>query len=550
MPPRVATICLVGWALLAGPPRAVADLRVRVGVYPNEPVVFVDDRGVPSGVFADILREVARLEGWELVFAPGTWEECLARLRSGEIDLQPAIAWSEEREGLFAFTREWVLLNWGQVYAREDVPVRSFLDLGDRTLAAVRGDVYYDTLRRVDGLLGVRARYLEVDGYGDVFLSLEQGRADAGLVPRIFGAYHEAEHRIVRTSLMFGPTELRFAASKRAAPALIPALDRHLAALKAARNSVYHRSLSYWIEGARTLMFPRWLKPAWVIAGVGAVLLVVGAANQFLRWQVRRKTRELKETLAAQERIEGELRVAHEIQMSLVPREFPPTPGYEWYGELHPARAVGGDFYDVFALERDRICFVVGDVADKGIPAALLMASSRALARAAAAATSRPAGVMEAINRSVGLNNDACMFVTAFCGILSTADGELRYVNAGHVPPLLLEADGSPRFLEDPGAPALGIDPDARFPENAMTLGPGNVLLLYTDGVSEARGPSGEFLPGSRLREAATGTPGRDASRIVEDLLREVRAFSGEAGQHDDVAVLAVRRLPAPGAPA
>ncbi len=550
MPSRVATACLVAWTLLAGPSAAVAGLKVRVGVYPNEPVVFVDERGVPSGVFADILREVARAEGWELVFAPGTWEECLGRLRTGEIDLQPAIAWSEERAELFAFTREWVLLNWGQIYAREDTPVRSFLDLGGRTLAAVRGDVYYDTLRRVDGLLGVRARYLEVDGYGDVFLSVEQGRADAGLVPRIFGAYHEAAHRVARTSLMFGPTELRFAASKGAGQALIPALDRHLAAMKAARNSVYHRSQSYWIEGVRTLMFPRWLKPAWVIAGVGGLLLAVGAANQFLRWQVRRRTRELKETLAAQERIEGELRVAHGIQMSLVPREFPSAPGYEWYGVLHPARAVGGDFYDVFPLEGDRVCFVVGDVADKGIPAALLMASSRALARASAAATSRPAGVMEAINRSVGLNNDACMFVTAFCGILSTTDGALRYVNAGHVPPLLVEADGASRFLEDPGSPALGIDPEARFPENAMTLEPGGVLLLYTDGVSEARAPGGEFFSDSRLREASARAAGQDAATVVEELLREVRTFTAGAGQHDDIAILAVRRLPDPGGPA
>jgi len=380
-------VTLVRWLLVAlllvaaGPVSAQTARPVRVGTYADEPLVFRDAGGAPKGIYIDLLEEIARKQGWTLRYVEGTWDECLQRLQRGEIDLLVAIGYSEERTRLFDFSREPVVVNWGQVYVAPGSPIRSLLDLTGRTLAVLRGDVYYESLKRTQDILKVFPTFVEVDSYRETLRLVAEGRAEAALVPRIFGAYHERLFAVEKTTIMFSPTELRFAAPKGTQGPLLATLDRELRALKADKRSAYYRALNVWIEGVRTLVFPKWLNPFWVVGGAASVGVLIVGMNLLLRRQVRLRTAALKASLAAQEKIASELRIAREIQMSSIPHEYPAMPGWDIYGVLQPAREVGGDFYDCALLDERRLYVTLGDVSDKGVPAALFMASSRPVER-------------------------------------------------------------------------------------------------------------------------------------------------------------------------
>src|ERR1043165_1436027 len=172
--------------------------------------------------------------------------------------------------------------------------------------------------------------------------------------------------------------------------------------------------------------------------------------------------------------------------MSFIPRTYPPLAGWEIYGELRPAREVGGDFYDCFLLEDGRLYFVLGDVSDKGVPAALFMAVTKTLLGVSAGAGDSPAAILERVNQRTSRGNDECMFATAFCGILEPESGRLAYTNAGHNPPFALRASGEVEGLAYACAPALGIADEASYTIYDLTLKPGDALFMYTDGVTEA----------------------------------------------------------------
>jgi phosphoserine phosphatase RsbU/P len=537
---------LVALVLLSASPVSAQTARpVRVGIYANEPLVFRAAGGAPQGVYIDVLDEIARKQGWTLRYVEGTWDECLQRLQRGEIDLLVAIGYSEERSRLFDFSREPVVVNWGQVYVAPRSPIRSLLDLTGRTLAVLRGDVYYESLKRTQAILKVFPTFVEVDSYRETLRLVAEGRAEAALVPRIFGAYHERLFAVEKTTIMFSPTELRFAAPKGMQGPLLETLDRELGALKADKRSAYYRALNVWIEGVRTLVFPKWLNPFWVVGGAASVGVLIVGMNLLLRRQVRLRTAELKASLAAQEKIASELRIAREIQMSSIPHEYPALPGWDIHGVLQPAREVGGDFYDCALLDERRLYVTLGDVSDKGVPAALFMAATKTRLGASVAAASSPAAVLTRVNRDTARNNDQCMFVTVWCGILDLGSGRITYANAGHNPPAVRRADGRVEFLDIASAPALGIDEDAAYREGTTTLEPGDVLVMYTDGVTEALDVRQELFSEDRLRTELAASGLRDARDLAGRVLARVAAFAGEAPQADDIALLVLRRGPA-----
>jgi phosphoserine phosphatase RsbU/P len=515
---------------------------VRVGTYANEPLVFRDAGGASQGIYIDLLKEIARKQGWTLRYVEGTWDECLQRLERGEIDLLVAIGYSEERTRLFDFSREPVVVNWGQVYVAPRSPIRSLLDLTGRTLAVLRGDVYYESLKRTQDILKVFPTFVEVDSYRETLRLVAEGRAEAALVPRIFGAYHERLFAVEKTTIMFSPTELRFAARKGTQGPLLETLDRELRALKADKRSAYYRALNVWIEGVRTLVFPKWLNPFWVVGGAASVSVLIVGMNLLLRRQVRLRTAALKASLAAQEKIASELRIAREIQMSSIPREYPALPGWDIHGVLQPAREVGGDFYDCALLDERRLYVTLGDVSDKGVPAALFMAATKTRLGASVAAAGSPAAVLTRVNRDTVRNNDRCMFVTVWCGILDVGSGQITYANAGHNPPAVRRADGRVEFLDFASAPALGIDEDAAYREGTTTLEPGDVLVMYTDGVTEALDAREELFSEDRLQTELAASGLCDARDVAGRVLARVAAFAGDTPQADDIALLVLRR--------
>ena len=248
----------------------------------------------------------------------------------------------------------------------------------------------------------------------------------------------------------------------------------------------------------------------------------------------------LKETTAAKERIESELQIAHEIQMSMVPKIFPPFPDrseFDIFATLAPAKEVGGDLYDFCFIDDDHLCFAIGDVSGKGVPASLFMAVTKTLFKATAGNGGTPGEILARLNAEICRDNESCMFVTLFCAILNIRTGQVDYSNGGHNLPYHLNRDGvSP--LENFGGRALGLLEKSPYASGRVVLGPGEALLLYTDGVTEAMDLSETLYSDRRLERFLAQNRGSAPRQIVLDLVRDVRSFAGAAPQSDDITVL------------
>jgi sigma-B regulation protein RsbU (phosphoserine phosphatase) len=262
-----------------------------------------------------------------------------------------------------------------------------------------------------------------------------------------------------------------------------------------------------------------------------------------------RQVRLLKQAAQAREQLaalQRELTVASAIQQSLLPRDSLPVRGrsdVDMYAAMLPARNVGGDLYDYFLLDADRLGLVVGDVSGKGVPAALFMAVTRTLVRAVALRGAPPGECLGEVNVGLCRENDAELFVTLFYGVLDLRTGELQYANGGHNPPYLLSpGGGEPRVLGGKkGGLMLGFMERASFRTDRAVLGPGDVLFLYTDGVTEARNGGGDFFSSGRLEAFLRQASGGAAEEIVRGVVDAVRAFAAGTPQSDDVTALAVR---------
>ncbi len=236
--------------------------------------------------------------------------------------------------------------------------------------------------------------------------------------------------------------------------------------------------------------------------------------------------------------LQNELSVANKMQQSILPTSFPKGPGFDIFGSMKPARDVGGDFFDVLYLEDGRIGLVVADVSDKGVPAALFMMSSRTLIKGAAVGHDAPGKVLSEVNQLLQAENDAAMFVTVFYAAFDPASGRLAYANGGHNTPLVVHADGRATVLPPTGGIALGVAPGFAYEERTTTLQPGDYVVLYTDGVSEAENEQGDQFGLERLREVFANEMPQDSRAANAAVFAAVEAFAGEAPQFDDVTCL------------
>lgn len=254
----------------------------------------------------------------------------------------------------------------------------------------------------------------------------------------------------------------------------------------------------------------------------------------------------LIEAYVEKQRIEHGLRMAHEIQMAMLPRVFPKRRELDLCARLVPARAVGGDFYD-FVAEAERVWFVIGDVAGKGVGAALFMAMTKALLRASIGTLLTPSEVLSRVDRELGRDGERTVFVTVFAGCLNLKTGELVFSNAGHNAPYWLGKDGSVKPLTQALGVPLGILDDHLYETASLRLKPGDSLFLYTDGVTEAFSREGKDFSLERLERwlEHKGAAGVGAYDLVEGAFQAVKAFTGDAPQSDDITVLALRYLPA-----
>jgi sigma-B regulation protein RsbU (phosphoserine phosphatase) len=249
---------------------------------------------------------------------------------------------------------------------------------------------------------------------------------------------------------------------------------------------------------------------------------------------------------ASTRRIEEELAHGRRLQRSFVSLVAPDVPGFELASHYEAAREVGGDFFDLFRLRRRGrpLSVVIADVTGKGIAAALLMAFSRPLLHAAIDHTAGPAEALERTNQILIDERRSSLFITALVARLDVRTGHLSVANAGHEPPLIVRAGGSPiEYLLGSG-PLIGAFPTLDVPEIGADLAPGDLVLLYTDGVTDARAADGERFDEWRFLEAIESVRGGTAQEVVDAVSGAVAAFQGSIEPADDISIVAIRRLP------
>lgn len=272
---------------------------------------------------------------------------------------------------------------------------------------------------------------------------------------------------------------------------------------------------------------------------------IVALANSFegMRLALKEYIRNLTETTAAQERIESELKIARNIQMSFLPKAFPPLQGkdrLEISARIEPARQIGGDLYDYSLIDNDRVFFAVGDVSDKGIPAALFMAVTKTLLKGIAETGMEPSEILRRCNLELCGENDSMMFVTVFCGILDIGTGFLRYSNAGHEHPIIIRHGKQPETLPVPDGFFLGVMEEASYQDMEIKLEPGDRIVIYTDGVTEAMNSAGELYAHENLMNTVRSCASFSTDEIAARILDSVKQFSSGIPQADDITVLAL----------
>jgi sigma-B regulation protein RsbU (phosphoserine phosphatase) len=263
--------------------------------------------------------------------------------------------------------------------------------------------------------------------------------------------------------------------------------------------------------------------------------------------ELKKYIKHLAETTAASERIESELKIAHDIQMGILPKEFLSYQGeydVDIYALIEPARQVGGDLYDFFYLNEDQLCFAIGDVSGKGVPAAVFMTAVKTLIKATAKTIDKPSTILRIVNEEISKGNDYATFVTVFLGLLNVRTGVISYINAGHNPPLILRRNKNAEFLTGSRNMALGIDENFYFKHDNVILKPGEGIFLYTDGVTEAFNLKGELFSSERLQKNILKYQKNSSKKLAIKILKNIQSFSIGVPQSDDITILSIRYRP------
>ena len=248
--------------------------------------------------------------------------------------------------------------------------------------------------------------------------------------------------------------------------------------------------------------------------------------------------------LVEKERLERELQVAAEIQVSILPQELPQVEGYTFGAAMQPARMVGGDFYDIFLMDPVHVGILIGDVADKGIPASIFMARTHALLMAETVHGGSPADILRRVNEHLIRLQQSDQFVTVLLGILDLATSTFFYARAGHELPVLLTANGEVTTLpQAPGQP-VGLFDEILLDENFLPLPAGGTLILFSDGLTDNRNPAGETFGHEGARAALSRLAGRDGAQVCDSLMDTARAYQADAHQEDDITLVVLHRVP------
>jgi diguanylate cyclase (GGDEF)-like protein/PAS domain S-box-containing protein len=266
--------------------------EVRVGVYENEPKIFLGPDGNISGILGDLLTEIARQEKWKLVPVRCEWQGCLNALKDGELDLMPDVALNEQRQVIFDFHKTAALLSWSQIYKHKGLSINSALDLKDKRIAVLAGSIQQTYLSDLLKGFGIAAEFIPVASLKDGFELVRSGAADAAAANRFFGDLQAQLHQLESTPILFQPAKLFYATAKGRNPELLASIDGYLERWGSQKDSPYHLILQRWMEGPPQFSVPRYVW--WALSALGILFSVSVVAGLLLRREVEKKTRSLK----------------------------------------------------------------------------------------------------------------------------------------------------------------------------------------------------------------------------------------------------------------
>lgn len=350
-------------------------------------------------------------------------------------------------------------------------------------------------------------------------------------------------------------TAAQLLAVEQVQPALAAAMHRHVAGLLAERvaysNTELKDPLARLAHAIRGLAASRFGESDWDRAAVATAARrpdevgAVAGAFEHLVSRLHAYLEELRAATARREAIESELRIAGEIQSGFLPPALRPDQRLrvDFAARIKPAREAGGDLYDGFFLDDGRFLLVVGDVSGKGVSAALFMAVTATAIRALASAGSEPGELLTRVNRLLCERNDTLQFVTVFAALFDPATGDLAWTNCGHPSPFLLRSDGALATLEASRATPLAVFETHLYATHHARLAPGDTLIVYTDGVSEAMDATQTLYGDARLHALLNGRHFASADAAVETVLADVLSYQATAPQADDITVVSLRRI-------
>lgn len=269
---------------------------VRVGVYQNEPKIFMDENGHPSGIFIDLLEEIAVQEGWTLIYVPCEWSDCLQALEDGQIDLMPDVAYSIERDSVFDFHETPVLQSWSAVYTHPGTLINDFSQLDGMRVAVLNGSIQQTVFQQMMSGFGYEVTIVPATSWQQAFEMVSDGSADAAIANNFFGNYFYQQFGLVQTTIVFNPASLYYATAEGRNHDLLDAIDHHLNQWLSGQNSTYYTTLRHWSAPEPTFRVPQYL--FWVIGGILGLFLLTALMVYLLRQQVRARTRKLEEANA------------------------------------------------------------------------------------------------------------------------------------------------------------------------------------------------------------------------------------------------------------
>jgi len=266
---------------------------IKVGVYDNPPLIFINAQGEPTGLAIDILENVADQEGWTIKYITGNWQEIYNKLKQGKIDLMPGLEFTSRRANQFHLTHETLVNNWGIIYANPQIPISSVFDLRKRRIAVMKGSTHTKQFKKLFRQFGIEYILVEVNSYSEVLEKIDKGFADAGIINRLYSILNAHEYELVDTTLVFNPVEIKYASPRNIGTGLVLKIDYFLTTEKHDPKSFYHQSLKKWLSYPSHIHFPTWL--GWTLGLAVVFAIAVLIINAYLRKLVKIKTSELIE---------------------------------------------------------------------------------------------------------------------------------------------------------------------------------------------------------------------------------------------------------------